>query len=94
VGASSGVDARTQTPPSESLTAVERPPMAKMPRRVNGLGGGRERARWRVRGYDVPGEGPDAGCDLQMNVSRLPGRIRRVQTSRITVSIGAMVVGK
>lgn len=40
VGSSSGVEARTQTSPVESLMAVERPPMGIMPKREKGLGAG------------------------------------------------------
>lgn len=37
VSSVSGVDARTHTSPVESLTAVDRPPQGKKPKRGNGL---------------------------------------------------------
>jgi hypothetical protein len=78
VSASRGVEAKTQTPPSRSLIAVERPPKGITPNLLNGLQrcnsvsetsskswGGIEGGWWveQVR-HNSPGEDPDVFGDL------------------------------
>jgi len=75
VSASRGVEAKTQTPPSRSLMAVERPPKGITPNLLNGLQSGTngESKRFlipnRVQkiGHGLLGEDPDALRDLSDN---------------------------